>query len=63
MAVVVIGGVISSTLLTLVLVPVVYTYLTQLETAAKGFRWSLRRAAVKAPAPIGGGSNGGATQS
>lgn len=62
MAVVVIGGVISSTMLTLVLVPVVYTYITQLETAAKGFRWPLQRAAVKAAAPIGGGSNGGAKQ-
>ncbi|MBI4319669.1 MAG: efflux RND transporter permease subunit [Chloroflexi bacterium] len=61
MAVVVIGGVISSTLLTLVLVPVMYTYLDALQALL--FRRRATQPAVGfplgVPRPISGGSNGG----
>jgi multidrug efflux pump subunit AcrB len=54
MARAVIGGLITSTLLTLVVVPVVYTYLDGLRPGAvlAGFRWPRRRRASETePAP------------
>ena len=57
MARAVIGGLITSTLLTLVVVPVVYTYLDGLRPAAIG-EWlaARRRGAKPAPAPAAAGS-------
>jgi hydrophobic/amphiphilic exporter-1 (mainly G- bacteria), HAE1 family len=54
MAVVVIGGVISSTLLTLVLVPCVYTYMDDLQTALGNPNplWFLHRAKKPALQPV-----------
>jgi len=48
----VIGGLITSTLLTLVVVPVVYTYLDGLRPAAvKDWRWARRRRKAAAASP------------
>jgi HAE1 family hydrophobic/amphiphilic exporter-1 len=47
MARAVIGGLITSTLLTLIVVPVVYTYLDDL--GAVGVKWWSRKAPVEAP--------------
>ena len=61
MAVVIIGGVISSTLLTLGLVPVMYTILDDLQRALRipaGFRWPWRRRMAQ-PAAVPGETAGG----
>ncbi|MBC8055320.1 MAG: efflux RND transporter permease subunit, partial [Rhizobiales bacterium] len=46
----IIGGVITSTLLTLIVVPVLYSYVEQLSA------WAKRRFAAEAPGPAAGGA-------
>jgi len=61
MAVVIMGGVISSTLLTLVLVPVMYTYLDSLQTML-GLRSTAMKLSIENQmAPVAGGGDNGDT--
>jgi hypothetical protein len=61
MAVVIIGGVLSSTLLSLVLVPVMYTLLEDGKHAvSRGLGWRPLRRRPTAPAPARAGVHAGA---
>ncbi|MEM6646201.1 MAG: hypothetical protein AAF730_08105, partial [Bacteroidota bacterium] len=48
---VVIGGLTASTLITLVLIPVVYLSLTQVSERVKAWRWSLKSTGLASPEP------------